>query len=353
MRINLSTIAQRMGLSVSTVSRALSDKDGIHEETRSQIKNAASQMGYATRRGRGRSEQDKTPSSPQHILTMSIHTAAIDQRYLTGMSGAAVTANVGLLSHLVADNQCASVLDPRTAPASLRSGFVKGIVLLHRWPKEVAAQIARKAPTVSIVHDYPEANIDLIGIDDRQGMAALVHHLHSAGHRRIGFYGLCPEVSWSSARYGAYMEALTRLDLEADARNVIRIDLPTALSPAESPDEASLRHVRARLSKGVDAWICSSSMTGRTLCRQLLADGLRLPADVSLASYHGGSFPLATNLPAITTTDVSDEELGATAVRRLLHRLECPSESRRSLLVPARLQLGATTRHTAAAAPRV
>jgi LacI family transcriptional regulator len=92
-------------------------------------------------------------------------------------------------------------------------------------------------------------------------------------------------------------------------------------------------------------------MTGQTLCRQLLAAGLRLPEDVALVSFHGGSYPSPADLPAMTTTDVVDEELGAAAVRRLINRIECPGESRRSILVPARLQRGTTTRATSSQQP--
>ena len=263
---------------------------------------------------------------------------------MAGMSAAAVVSNVAILSHLVAHDQCASVLEARTAPASFRSGLIKGIVLLHRWPEEVANAIAEKFPTVSIVHDYSGTNIDLIGIDDRRGVAEIVHHLHAAGHRRIGYFGLCPEMTWSCSRYAAYVEALTRQNLEFNLNQVVRIDLESALSPSEFIAAEAFAQVTAQLRQGVDAWVCSSSVTGHSLCRYLLAQGVRLPQDMSLVSYHGASAPRPLDLPAITSTDVVDEELGAASIRRLINRLDTPGESRRAILVPARLAIGATSR---------
>lgn len=351
-RINLATIAGRLGVSVSTVSRALRGVEGIHAETRSQIVALAHQMGYALRSSGGDKSGAAAEREPHHILALSQNTSPhTDQRYMAGMSAAAVAFNVAILTHLVPHDRCASVLDARTAPASFRSGLVQGIVLLHRWPVEIAAKISRKFPVVSIVHDYPGAEIDLIGIDDRRGMDELIAHLHAGGHRRIGFFGLCPDVSWSSARYAAYVEALTRRDLEFDPRNVVRIDLVSALSTEEFSPEPWGERVTARLRGGVDAWVCSSALTGHTLCRYLIKAGVRLPEDAALVSYHGGSFPRTTDLPQITTTDVVDEELGAAAVRRLLNRLENPGESRRSILVPARLAVGVTTRPVAGVVP--
>lgn len=352
-RVNLTTIALRLGVSVSTVSRALRGMAGIHPETTARIVGLAHQMGYVVRGEPGKPEGVAAPSVLRHVLSLSqSNSPHTDQRYMAGMSGAAVAFNVAILSHLVADDQCASVLEPRTAPASFRSGMVNGIVLLHRWPQEIAAQISATYPTVSIVHDYPGSNIDLIGTDDRRGMFELLQHLHAAGHRRIGFFGLCPEVSWSCARFAAFVEALTRLDLEPDMRDVVRIDMASALSSQEFTGKAWRDQISSRLRQGVDAWVCSSSMTGQTLCRHLLEKGLRLPEDVSLVSYHGGSYPRATDLPFITTTDIVDEELGAAAVRRLINRIDNPAESRRSILVPARLAIGATTRPVAGAEAR-
>jgi LacI family transcriptional regulator len=346
-RVNLANIAERLGVSISTVSRALRGQAGTHPETEARIVGLAQEMGYLIREG-PREPGRVEPAALRHVLALSQATLPhIDQRFMAGMSGASVTANVALLSHLVALDHCESVLDARLGPASLRAGLVKGVVLLHRWPFEVAEQICAKFPCVSIVHDYPGTSIDLIGIDDRRGIDLLVEHLQAGGHRRIGFFGLCPEVSWSSARFAAFVESLTRREMDYDPRNVVRIDLASALSPAEFPVQAWATQVRARIKDGVDAWLCPSTMTAQSLARFFKKSGVRVPEDVAFVSYHGGSMPRSVDFPFITTTDVVDEELGAAAVRRLVTRLDFPSESRRSILVPARLVVGETTRAVA------
>lgn len=147
-----------------------------------------------------------------------------------------------------------------------------------------------------------------------------------------------------SLKRATIVEGLTHLDIEYDARNVVRIDINAALAMDDFPAADWAAQVRARLRAGVDAWVCASATTGQTLQRFFAAEGVRIPEDAALVSYHGGSNPIAPNLPQITTTDVVDEELGAAAVRRLIDRLDMPGESRRSILVPARLVVGATTR---------
>ena len=132
--------------------------------------------------------------------------------------------------------------------------------------------------------------------------------------------------------------------MDFNPRQVVRLDLPSALSAVEFSAPEAFDHVRTQLRDGVDAWICASSMTGQSLCRYHLAQGVRLPEDMSLVTCHGASAASPPDLPVLTSTDVIDEELGAAAVRRLINRLETPEESRRAILVPSRLRMGTTTR---------
>lgn len=342
-RVNLSSISEQLGVSISTVSRALRGLEGIHPETRARVTAMAHQMGYATRSAA--SSARIADNGPRQILALSQSCSpVIDQRFMAGMTGAAVASNVAILSHLVNADQCASVLNPRLAPTSLRTGLIEGLLLLHRWPHEVAAKLSRKFPAVSIVYDYPGLPIDVVGVDERAGIDGLIKHLYAAGHRKIGFFGLNPQVSWSSARYAAYIESLTRLDLAFDPAHAVRIDLPSALSPNPFPEGEWSDHVRRNLRANVDAWVCASSTTGYTLQRFLTAEGLNLPDDVAMVSFHGGSQPPPPGWPPITTADVVDEELGATALRRLIHRLDFAEESRRSILISSHLIVGQTTR---------
>lgn len=343
-RINLASIARRMGCSIMTVSRALRGVEGINAETRANILKLAVEMGYRPPTGTGKSAPSGN-SHPRNLLVLSQRTVNLEQSqgFMAGISSAGAALNAVIMSHLVPSEHSTMVLDPLLMPASLRAEQVDGFVLLHRWPGEMARAFARKLPTVSIIHDYPDTSIDLVGVDDRRGIADLVGHLHAGGHRRIGFFGLCAEVTWSSGRCGAFVEALMRLNLDLEPENIVRIDLASALAVAEFPCSAWAGQLRARLKKRVDAWVCPSAAIGQALCRFFVNEGLRMPDQVSLASYHGATWA-ASGLPKITSTYVSDEDLGAAAVRRLVNYIENPRESRRSILLPSRLVPGQTTR---------
>ena len=344
-RVNLTDIAERLGLSVSTVSRSLRGLSGINPATEARIAAVAQELGYGTD-----AKPQKRPRTGteelRHVLVLAQSNASqINQGYLAGMSDAAMALNIAISTHLVPLDRCAQLTEERYLPPSLRGGLVQGVVLFHSWPVEVVKSLSKRRPVVSLIHEYPGTSVDVVGLDDRRGIAELVGHLHAAGHRRIGFFGFCPEVSWSRARFAAYVETLMVYGLPYDPRLVIQIDLASAISPDPFPTGAAGANVRQLVGEQVDAWVCSSSRAASSLHAELTAHGLRVPADVALTSYHGiKPAPTDTALPPYTTTAVSDEELGAAALHRLLSRLDNPRESRRTLLLPAPLVIGASTR---------
>jgi LacI family transcriptional regulator len=342
-RVNLKNIAQNIGVSVSTVSRSLRGLSGVHPDTEAKIVAMAKKLGYGEdaepKRGARGAEVMR------HVLVLSqSRSQHVDPGYMTGISQASVELNVATLTHLVPQERCVSVLDASSAPPSLRNGLVEGLILLHSWPAEVAAKLSERLPVVSVVYGYPGTSIDMVGIDDRRGVDELVSHLYAGGHRRIGFYGLCPEVSWSRSRFASYLEALTRLDLPYDPSQFVRVDLGEALATEPFVSDEAGGAVRRLVGGGVDAWVCASVVLAESLRRSLTGQGLRVPEDVALTSFHGSWGQPGMDVPVFTSTQVSGEDLGDVALRRLIHRIEQPKECRRATLLPATLTVGATTR---------
>ncbi len=335
-----------MNLAISTVSRAMRNAEGVHADTKARVLDTAKSMGYDF----AKRNAVELGGQPHYIMALAQCSAPqSDQRYLRGMSRASVSLNLGILSHHATVEECPSVLDPKSQPAALKAGLVEGLVLIHRWPTEIAAQLGQKFPTVSIVHHYAGTRIDHVGIDDRAGMAVLMDHLHAGGHSRIGFFGLCREMSWACSRFSAYVESLMRLGMSFEPRNVFEISLQDASSPTTFDCKNQLTALISRKKAGVDAWVCASSAIGHSLCRGFQSRGLRIPDDIAVVGYHQNR-SMPSERPLMTSTAVADEELGAAALRRLLHRFSHPDESQRSVLLPASFVQGETTRQVVAAA---
>ncbi len=337
-RTNLREIAQQLGISASTVSRALRELPGIHPETRQQVFEAAQRLGY-------RGGEILNQKHFSNILTLSQGIGFdTDHEYLAGMSSAAIALNMSLISHHYRPEECANVLKPEFQPRALTSGQVDGIVLIHRWPLEIAKALREQFPVVSIVHDYPGTDVDVISLDDRGGMDLLVAHLVKAGYQRIGFFGLCAGMTWSRSRFAGFVDALIQHGREFRSADVIEITLEEAL--AESVFHAGNAMPRAAdlTRDGVDAWICASEVTARSLHDYLAAQPFDIPKKVGITGFHCSQSPSGNQPVLLTSTEAPSAELGSAALRRLVHRIEGTDSSRRIILLPCALRRGTTTR---------
>lgn len=337
---NLATIAESLGISVSTASRAIRNADGIHPETRRRVLEKAGEMGYVLPGLQG----PDIKARPHQILALATSVApGTDQGFLTGMSRSSIAMNLAVLSHHVQSDDYDSVLDHERQPVAMRAGMVDGIVLIHYWPDEIASRIAARYPTVSIAYDYSHPQMDRVGVDDQQSAKELVRHLIDGGHKKIGFFGYCPGVSWSRSRLASFIEAQLEYGLNYDSRDICQITLQQALSRKEFEDGGWGAKVLARIKQGVDAWICPSSGTATTLLSFFLQKGLKVPRDVSLVSC-SEMYEDRLELPALTMMHLPSEELGGAALRRLVNRLQSPRETGRSVLLPQTFVAGQTTR---------
>jgi len=331
---NLSELAERLGISISTVSRALRGLKGVHPATRSRIMKVADELGYL------RNEEAAEKSRTILVLAQASGADRV-QDYLSGVSCASVDLNCSVLTHCLPMDRCGEMLDPVRQPAALREGRVDGLLLICKWPDEVVAELARKTPLVSLIHQYPAVTLDRVGIDNECGMGRIVGHLAKLGHRKIGFFGVHPSVTWARSRYGAYVEALMSQGLEVAAGWAVPVSEKDALDEELIDASAYIPKVKALISSGVTAMVCSGDLLCYGLMIALINEGLRVPEDISLTGFHIQS--PRQGLPQLTSVSLPSEALGAAALRRMVRRLESPDETFRTILIPCELVIGSST----------
>jgi LacI family transcriptional regulator len=335
------TIAEKLNLSVATVSRALRRIPGINPETRARVMQTAAQLGYHSPK-----TYRAEPLASGHLhhigvlVEMPTNQMPPDS-YIIGMSDAAMTLNASLVIHYVKADQCERILEPEFQPRAMSSGLLSGLILVFRWPAEIVRELTRTTPAVSIAHKYTGVATDVLGIDNQEGIDVLMRHLHGLGHRKIGFLGRCGELHWSSMRFGAYVASLTSLGLEYQPGWVVDADFERLTNLESNWDEFCARAGQLA-SEGVSAWICASEPVGWQLTAWLRAHDIRVPEDVSVAGFHPPDSP-PPDKPMLTSVRTSYQAIGAAALKRILYRIQNPAESTRTILFPGELHIGQTT----------
>ena len=331
-------IADKLGLSVATVSRALRRVQGINPETRAKVMQTAWEVGY--RLPQTYRNTNLASDELRHIgVFIETNQSQMPSAYLTGMSDACMSLNASLVIHYVKPNECQSVLDPKHAPRAMKSGLLSGIVLIYWWPMEVVQALSKKLPTVSIMHKYPGVDVDVVGIDNDGGMSVLLRELYEKGHRKIGFLGRCGQLHWANARLGGYVAGLTELGLEYRQEWVVDVDFNVLTDPRGDYEEYAKKVAQITREQGVTAWMCVTEPTGWQLYDQLQAAGFRIPEDVSITGFHRPS-ALWDNHQNLTSVGASYEAIGAAALKRLLFRIQNPAETCRAVLFPCEMHRG-------------
>jgi DNA-binding LacI/PurR family transcriptional regulator len=337
-------IAEKLDLSVATVSRALRRVPGINAETRSRVIRAASELGYRISDSYRSSQLNKDGLRHIGVLIETTHTN-LPAGYLTGLSDASMALNASLIIHYVKPGECESILNPKLQPRAMQTGLLSGLVMIFWWPTEVVHELSKKLPTVSIIHKYPGVDIDVIGLDNQGGMETLVRHLHSQGHRKIGFFGRCGQLHWAIARFGGYVAVLTALGIEYRPDWVVDVDLDSLADSYHALDEYFPK-IEKLIRAGVTAFVCVSESAAWQLHTWLTSHGFRVPEDVSITGFHRPDI-MPKDVPDLTSVGASYEAMGSAALKRLLFRVQNPAETSRMILFPAELHTGQTV-----AAPR-
>jgi LacI family transcriptional regulator len=190
------------------------------------------------------------------------------------------------------------------------------------------------------MHRYPGTDTDMVGVDNQGGIFLLVEHLRELGHEKIGFLGRCGEIYWATARFGSYVSALNASGLEYDPAWVVDADA-ASLTDQRLGWESYLEKVESLIQQGVRAWICAAEPVGARLHDWLVARGYSIPRDVSITGFHRPD-KVSPGHPPLTSVVASYEAIGAAALKRLLYRIQNPSESTRTILFPCDIFPGAT-----------
>jgi LacI family transcriptional regulator len=325
-------IADHLGVSVATVSRALKNSPRLKPETRGRVMEAAAKLGYETPNTYRKTGGEQETGTLGVLLRYDGPQAAPGHtRMLAGISEVC-EARGWMFSVHYARGDRIERLTGEDRPALLRADRVGGLILLNHFPDAIVEWLAERWPCVVIHHYSPGLDVDIVEVDAIDGIGRLVRRLRDAGHRRIGFIGDARRYEWTHARHAAFVQALDTLDMDYE---------PACFTNARSghPEEVGDWMVR-RMEGGVTAWMCACDHLAGAIGAELLQRGYSIPEEVSLTGFDG-----TTSLPGgrqITSIETPFESLGATAIESLLRRLEYPRATRPHLLIPGRVVEGET-----------
>jgi DNA-binding LacI/PurR family transcriptional regulator len=287
-RVNsIADIARLLGVSKSTVSRALNDSPLISTATKDRVRTVAREHGFEIDvRARRLSLQR---SGTIALVAYGYMPDAFMLGILTGISaGLAKTDHDLLVMHVAR----ADLTWPRRY---LEAGRADGFILLDAQcsREQLRAVLAARAPFVMWGPPPRDGAYSTVGGDSYRGGLLATEHLARGGRRRIAFVGGPEREPEVRDRLRGYEDALEAAGLSVDPALVAYGDWSEASGAAET---GKLLDGPA----GIDAVFVNSDVMAIGAMDAIRARGLEIPRDVAIVGYD--DIPIARHVaPPLTT----------------------------------------------------
>lgn len=286
--VKINEVAEAAGVSISTVSYALSGKRPVSPATRQRIERAVAELGYSPNAGARMLAGDRT-----HIfaLTEPLRRDTHAPTHMAFVLATAVAARRNEYDVLLLTEEEASAGMARVAS----SGLVDAILVLDVAPDDERVALARSIPTPSVFIGVPDDHEGLLCVDlDFDAAAVLaVDRVADAGHRSIGLIGQS-QVSYEKSNFPPRVRrAFERRAAERGLAHRFHVSGDRATSiPAAREAAASL------VEAGVTAiLIHAADDVHNAVIAELTDRGLSVPDDVSLVSVAASFDTAALALP--------------------------------------------------------
>lgn len=303
----LEDIARSLGVSKSTVSKALSGAGDVSTTMRKAVLEAAVEMGYSRLR-----RVDDPPRIAVFITNMEFNKPE-DFGYdiLVGFRKLAEPAGFQVsIIELTYETENRIHYDTYMMQGNFRGGLFLGLSLDHPWLEEFKTC---KTPTVlydNLVTCNP--NVTYVGADNSEGMYLGVQHLKKLGHKKIGYLSSALGAYVYQLRYQAFFNALRDNGLPCE-ENQARASYENTLGLTD--------HLPALLAMGCTAVVCSHDVLASQVLEYCAGHGIRVPEDISVIGFD--DLPLCeTTTPPLTTIRQDRTELGRSAYCALSSQME-------------------------------
>ena len=329
-------VAERAGVSIATVSRALNSLSSVRPATRDKVLAAMRELNFVP------NSVARGLSSGKHwILGLVFMQTALDNNVLAveeasllytdivirGAEARAAAHGYSLLLCGAGENHPAGM-----TPLMNLTGIVDGLIMLDRVMSESeVADLTRRIPVVLLAGAGVSSAAITVRVDNEQAMRSLAKHFIDV-HRvtRVGFVSGHEGSPDSVAR-----EVSFKIAIEEAGATLADIDILKSDWTSAGGESA----MRARLTRDEplpEVFACANDQTAVGVIYALHAAGLRVPEDVLVTGFDDITLTRYFK-PPLTTIRQSGSLLGEVAVDALVATLDNSEPAERTIVLPTEL----------------
>lgn len=311
-------VARLAAVSAKTVSRVLNNDAPVSKETRAAVEAAIATLGFvpsnAARMMRsnrsgllglitGAISMSPEPTQPAGLPELFIVQGI--QRALANSGMTLMIADTG------GDNRnVAPLID------TFLRHRVEGLIYVAEYHQKVDLPEISDGTPIVLANCFDDRGTPAVLPDDQRGQHALVARLVQAGHRRIGYLTLRPDIAAGPLRLSGYRSALTEAGLAYDPRLVENCDLEGRDGESQLLWESIDRMLR--LPDPPTVFCCGNDKMALRVYGILRSMGRKVPTQISVAGFDNYRVISETLFPPLTTVELPYTAIGVRAAQRLM-----------------------------------
>ncbi|MBS4219276.1 substrate-binding domain-containing protein [Bacillus sp. FJAT-49711] len=298
--VTMRDIAEKIGVSSVTVSKALNDKEGVSDELKEKIKQLAEKMGYRFNTA-ARSMKDG----------LSFNIGVIIPERFTGLNQSFYLNFYQSISKVLEEQGYYGILhilrtedeNELELPRIYLEQKVDGFIILGQIKKPYIKKLQTvEHPTVFMDFYEDETDIDAVITDNFYGAYDITNYLIRNGHKKIAYVGNIYSTSSIQDRFLGYYKSLLEHQIQLNDDYILsdRNEHGTYID-IELPDDLPT------------AFVCNCDQVAHNLIAKLKDLGYQVPNDFSVVGFDNDIYATITE-PSLTTVEVNIEEMSRTAV---------------------------------------
>ncbi|MEP5341244.1 MAG: LacI family DNA-binding transcriptional regulator [Algibacter sp.] len=317
-RITLKQIANEFGVSIATVSKALSDSYEISTATKDKILKYAQANNY------------KSKSITLNLLNKKTKTIGVIIPNI--MNNFFAKAFVGIEKkttengyHLISCISNESYEKEVNTMELLKNGSLDGVIISLAEETQVKQNydhikntINEGIPVVMFDRISDDIACDKVVVNDVEGAYHATNHLIKSGCKRVALISVIDNLSVGKLRVEGYKKALIAFKIPIEEKLIVKIG-------HKEDFDVAMKIVLA--DKTIDGLLCleeSSAVKSLQIVKKI---GYKIPEDMSIVSFTNGELPKYVT-PTITTVSQHGNHIGQTAANILMERLANEDDSK-------------------------
>ena len=313
-KATLKQIAKELGVSVSTVSKALNDSPEISEQTKMKIKEYAKLKNYKPN-VIGLNLKNRKTKTIGVIIPNILN--SFFAKVFSGIEKVADKKGYNVITCISNESLEKEVHTLEMLSNGTIDGFILSVSEEAQKLQDYnhfSAIINDGTPIVMFDRIADEVECDKVVVDDFDSALNSTQHLINLGCKNIALISSVDNLSVGKLRADGYLKALKDNNIPVNEKIILRTD-----SEEDMKDK-----IDAIFENKIDAIFALDENDSVAALRVSLKKGYKVPEDISIIGFADGILASRRLSPSLTTVSQHGIEIGEVAAKRLIQRLEEP-----------------------------